>query len=161
MTEYIERKANDAKEIVLDEMFSADQLPHIDSDNTVLLDFLKENYPYLYEAMVNEKYIIEENICPFFREVIYDSKVVGFYTYEYITDILTNKICINEFYVVPEYRGNKIFIKTLKNMIAHSEYDGVLLRNPSRLIIEIMLENQLATRFSKNLVRTGINWQQE
>lgn len=155
MTDYIERKSIEAKEIALDEDFNEDEI-YADSDNAILKDFLKDNYPYILDEIECEGYIIEEPLCQYFHEVVYDSKVVGFYTYEYISDIMERRLCINEFYVVPEYRGKMIFINTLKDLIAHSRYDGVLLRNPTRHIINILLENGLATRFSKNLVRTGL-----
>lgn len=156
MTDYIERKINEAKKIEFDDDYEMYENYDADTSHTILTDFLSENYPYIYDAMESEKYVIEEALCQFFQEIVYDNKVVGFYTYEYISEFTKHKLSINEFYVVPEYRGNKIFINTLKNLIAHNEYDGVLLRNPSKLIINILLENQLATRFSKNLVRTGI-----
>ena len=157
MINYIKRNKDDAKEI----NFEVEQdfedynsfLKYINDD--YLLDFIKENYSYIYNAIQEEKYEIEEKFCVAFHEVVYDDKVVGFYTYDYTSDD-SEKLNINEFYVIPEYRGNKIFIDTLKDLIRVNEYDNVVLRNPPRLIIEILLENGLARKFSKNLVRTGI-----
>ena len=135
MTDYIERSINDAREIDLENTLNVDEF----TDETILLDFLGKNYPYIRQAIESEEYMIEEYRCPFFRELVYDGKVVGFYTFEYVSDII-ERLCINEFYVVPEYRKNKIFINTLKKLIAHSNYDSILLRNPPRLIIDILLE---------------------
>ncbi|MBR0472118.1 MAG: hypothetical protein IJI98_05420 [Methanosphaera sp.] len=151
MTEYIKRSADKAKEFDLEKTLDVDEF----NDNTILLDFLKKNYSYIHQAIEYEGYIIEEYSCPFFREVVYDDKVVGFYTFEYISDFI-QRLCINEFFVVPEYRKNKIFINTLKKLIAHSNYDSILLRNPPRLIIDILIKNGMAKQFSKNLVRTGL-----
>lgn len=151
MADYIKRSADKAMEFDLENTLNVDEF----TSDAILLDFLEKNYPYIHQAIETEGYIIEEYTCPFFREVVYDGKVVGFYTFEYVSDII-KRLCINEFYVVPEYRKNKIFINTLKKLIAHSSYDSILLRNPPRLVIDILLENGLAKQFSKNLVRTGL-----
>jgi len=158
MINYISRSKVDAKEINFEDEYDINEFDFFvgNMDDGYLLDFLKENYSYIYDAMLEEKYEIEEKYCVVFHEVVFDDKVVGFYTCDYIILDRIEKISIDEFYVVPEYRGNKIFIDTLKDLIRSNEYDKIVLRNPSRLIIEILLENGLARRFSRNLVRTGI-----
>lgn len=119
-----------------------------DEDITILI---KNKYPIIYEALMNDDYVMEDNYPSFFHEIVYDNKIIGFYTYNEVKEY-QDQICITEFYVIPEYRGNKIMINTLLDLTLTNQ--NFILYKPTRRVIEIFIENGLAWHFSKNMVRS-------
>ena len=112
-------------------------------------EYLKENYLSIYEAMINENYIIEYPFSEYLHIIEYDDKTVGFYTYN--TMQTPTRITIEEFYIIPEYRGNNIFTDTLIDLEIQDNLD-VLLRNPPRHVIKLLEKNELAYPLTKNLI---------
>ena len=113
--------------------------------------FLKNEYPIIYEAYQNDDYTMEYIYPNFFHEIIYDDKIVGFYTYDEVKEY-QDQICITEFYIIPEYRGNKIMINTLIDLTINNKKFTIY--KPTQRVIEIFIENNMAWHFSKNLVRS-------
>lgn len=122
--------------------------------NENILEYLEESYPEIKKAMDEENYVIEYPEFNFFIELKLEDKIVGFYTLEFNFD--KSKV-INEFYVIPEYRGNNLFIETMK-LLSIIPNDVFLLRNPTRLLIEILIKNGLATKISENIVVSYVNF---
>jgi len=137
---YIVREDGIGRVIDLDEM-----------DNPDINVFLEEEYPNIYEAYVNDEYNMEHHFSNFFHELVYDNKVVGFYTY-YNAREFQDQTYIEEFYVIPEYRGNKILINTLVDLTVSNK--NFTLHKPIRCVMDILIENGFAWYFSKNLVRS-------
>ncbi|RAP54692.1 MAG: hypothetical protein BZ137_00880 [Methanosphaera sp. rholeuAM130] len=144
MTEYIERKNNKFKSYTKDEIDEG------------LMEFLKKEYGYIYDAIMDEEYIIEYNDFSTFFELTYDNKVVGFYTTDTIFDrnIL---VCINEFYVLPEYRSNRIFLYQVINLLQTPNIT-VVLRKPTRIVVDILINEGLAFEFADNLIFTYVKF---
>ncbi|AWX31783.1 hypothetical protein [Methanosphaera sp. BMS] len=144
MTEYIERENQKFKSFMKDEIDGG------------LMEFLEKEYGYIYESIVDEEYIIEYPDFSTFFELTYDNKVVGFYTTDTIFD---NKVlvCINEFYVLPEFRSNKIFLYQIINLLQTPNIT-VVLRKPTRIVVDILISNGLAFEFADNLIFTYIKF---
>ena len=144
MTEYIERENQKFKSFMKDEIDGG------------LMEFLEKEYGYIYEAIIDEEYIIEYPDFSTFFELTYDNKVVGFYTTDTIFDnnVL---VCINEFYVLPEFRSNKIFLYQIINLLQTPNIT-VVLRKPTRIVVDILISNGLAFEFADNLIFTYIKF---
>ena len=82
-----------------------------------LSDFLKENYEEIYDAIQEERYILEytENKHVIFKELKYNDKVVGFALVDLIM-AEKPKYSVCECYIMPEYRGNNILFDFISNL---------------------------------------------
>ena len=138
----IYKKVSEINRLYGDELYNYD-----------LLEYLEEFYPEIKSAMDEEDYNVEYPIYTFFSEVIYEDKVVGFYTIE--KRILDHREVINEFYILPKYRGKNIFGETMMLLCTLPDTQYVL-RNPTRIIMESLLKNELAIKISENLVYSYI-----
>ncbi|RAP51209.1 MAG: hypothetical protein BZ138_05725 [Methanosphaera sp. rholeuAM270] len=136
---YVTRKDSKAKEYI----------DNIINPNKIL----EENYAYILESMEEESYIIDETPCNLFRELILEEKVVGFATY--IIDMNIDSYSLNNIYVLPEYRGNLLFLNEIHSFFLREHEISIF--NPNHRIIDILLENGLADYLSKNLVVSAIN----
>ena len=145
MTEYIERENNNFKSFRKDEI-----------EEEGLMEFLEKEYNYIYQAIVDEEYILEYTDFSTFFELTYENKVVGFYTTDTIFDN-TVQVCINEFYVVPEFRSNKIFLYQIINLLQTPNI-SVVLRKPTRIVVDILINQGLAFEFADNLVFTYVKF---
>ena len=72
-------------------------------------------------------------------------------------DFPQENITIDEFYVMPEYRGNNIFIDTIIEYIKLDDRE-ITLRNPSKQVVKILLDNNLAKKYSKDVVYSYIRF---
>lgn len=125
-------------------------------DNDELLDtkkILKDKYDYICKSISDEGYTLENPACTFFKELLYDDKVVGFVTYDYTKGV--GDFSLNEIYVLPEYRGNKYFISELEYMLMAGS--TISIYEPTHRIIEILMENDLARKLDDNLVVSSIS----
>lgn len=83
------------------------------SENTLdVLEILQENYDYIYESMRQEGFNLKYGECNLFKELVFDNKVVGFCSYDFSREFIT--AAINNIYVLPEFRGNKLFLDEIK-----------------------------------------------
>lgn len=126
-----------------------------DSDADNVIELLEKEYPFIYEVYSNDEYNMENTIFEYFQEIVSDNKVVGFYTYTTAIEF-QDHICIEEFYVLPEYRGNNIMADTLIDLIISNKQ--FILKKPTQNVIKILIKNNLAWYFSKNLVRSVIKF---
>lgn len=86
-----------------------------------------------------------------FKEIVYDSKVVGFATYDLgFEDFIT----LVNIYVMPEFRGNKLFLNEIKNTDVE-----FIIKDPNKELIEILLHYGLANKLSDTLVHSKIKLQ--
>lgn len=115
------------------------------------LDEILENYPYILDSMEKEGYYIENEICSFFDEIIFENKVVGFAAFE--TRNMTNLMLV-ECYIMPEFRGNRLFFDEICKMIFVSNNFGIL--QPTRNIIDLLLDFSFAKNITENIVVSGI-----
>lgn len=144
MTDYITRQNQEFKSFTKDE---------IDGN---LMEFLENEYGYIYESILDEGYILEYTDFDTFFELTYDNKVVGFYTTDTIFDN-TVQVCINEFYVLPEFRSNKIFLYQIINLLQTPNI-SLVLRKPSRNVVDILIKEGLAFEFADGLIFTYVKF---
>ena len=115
------------------------------------LDEILEDYPYILDSMENEEYYIENDICSFFDEILFENKVVGFATYDTrnMTDLL---LC--ECYILPEFRGKRLFFDEICKMIFIAENFGIL--QPTRNIVDLLVDYSFAKNVTEDIVVSGI-----
>lgn len=121
-----------------------------------LTDFLKDNYIDIFNSIKDEGYIIEYDGFKSFKEIHFENKVVGFITVDTF-HIVPNDLVINECYVIPQYRGNNLLYNELSSFIS-TPNANFHIRNPNRALINLLLKNGLASKFSDNLVVSYIKF---
>ena len=90
---------------------------------------IKENYIYLYRAINDEDYyIVENDTCFFFKEILYDDEVVGFTTYK-TTQINKDALVMQYFYVLPEYRNKGLLEEEIDESAALFESSIILTKH--------------------------------
>ena len=85
------------------------------SDYWDVESILKEKYGYIYEAIQNEGFILENNLGDVFKEILFENKVVGFTFYELNS---STKFVLNEIYILPEFMGNSLFLLEINILLA-------------------------------------------
>lgn len=121
-------------------------------DFLITEDILK-NYPYILDSMDKEEYYIENEFCSFFDELIFENKVVGFATYNTRNDKV---LLLTECFILPEFRGNRVFFYELCKMIFVGPEFGIL--QPTRDIVELLLRYSFAKDISENIVVSAIEF---
>ena len=111
------------------------------------------NYPYIVNSMNKEKYYLENELCFVFDELVYENKVVGFATYEFNDESV---LMLTECYIIPEFRGNRIFFNELSKMIFSAPEFGIL--QPTRNIVELLIDYSFARNVTDDIVISGIDF---
>ena len=125
------------------------------SENTLdVIDILENNYDYIYQSMMDEEFILKYSECNLFKELVYDNMVVGFCTYDFSREFIT--AAINNIYVLPEYRGHNLFLDELKRTML--EHNKPSIMEPTRLVVELLIEYGFATRINEDIVASAIEF---
>ena len=125
------------------------------SENTMgVVEILKGNYGYIHESIANEGFILKYPECNLFKELVYDGKVVGFCTYDFSREFIT--AALNNIYVLPQYRGNRLFINELKKTM--EEHSKPSIMEPTRLVVELLIRYGLAKKVTESLVASSIEF---
>ncbi|MBQ2654257.1 MAG: hypothetical protein IJF83_11920 [Methanobrevibacter sp.] len=119
-------------------------------DNVSLLEFLEKNYPNILNSIKKENYTLEFMEFRVFHEIYCEDEVVGFISLDQF-HIIPTDISINECYVMPEFRGKNLLYNELFNLITSPNFTFYP-RNPNRAFVNVLLKNNLAFKFSNNLV---------
>ena len=123
------------------------------SEDTIdVVDILQNNYPYIYESILKEEFILKYDKCNLFKELLFENKVVGFCSYDFSREFIT--VALNNIYVLPEFRGNNIFIDELKKTM--KEHNKPSIMEPTRLIVELLIEYGFAVRINDDLVASAV-----
>ncbi len=115
---------------------------------------LKTNYDYLYDAVNNEGIILKGLECNLFKELVLDSKVVGFCSYDFSSEFIT--AALNNIFVLPEFRGNGLFFSELQQTMV--EYNKPSIIEPTRLVVELLIKYGFASKISDNLVASSLEF---
>ena len=75
-------------------------------------DILKKYYDYIYQAICEEGIILKAPECNLFKELVFENKVVGFWSYDFSREFIT--AALNNIYVLPKFRGNNLFLEELE-----------------------------------------------
>lgn len=128
-----------------------------DSKTNSTRKLLEKEYPYILQSMKNEDYNIEYDEFNIIQEIIDDEKVVGIISFIKI-ESFDNSLCINEAYIVPEYRKKGLFYQTLLSLLSQPNMT-ISLRNPNKKIIQLLIQYEFARKLDNNLVISYINFQ--
>ena len=112
-----------------------------------------QNYPYILNSMAKEEYYIENEICTFFDEIIFENKVVGFATFQTRFD---DTLLLSECFILPEFRGNRLFFNEICKMLFVNSKFGIL--QPTRNIVELLISYAFAKNFTENIVVSAIEF---
>lgn len=117
-------------------------------------DILRTHYGYIHDAIEKEGFILKYDRCSLFKELVFDGKVVGFCSYDFSRQFIT--AALNNIYVLPEFRGNGIFLNELKMTMAEHSKPSIM--EPTRLVVELLIEYGFARRISDSLVASAIEF---
>lgn len=118
---------------------------------------LEKEYPYILHSMKEENYVIEYDEFDIVQEIIDDERVVGFISFVKI-ESFDNSLCINEVYILPEFRHRGLFYQTLLNLLSQPNMT-ISLRNPNKRMIDLLIEYEFAKKLDNNIVISYVNFQ--
>ena len=132
-----------------------DNAPKIINDGINLIDIrkiLKKEYRYIFDEIKKEDYFIEDAATYFFKEILFENKVVGFLAYEFNE----HSLVINEFYIIPEFRGKGLFYSEIISLFKK----GYLLsfKHPTKRIVEILMHYGFAEQVKNNIVVSALTF---
>ncbi|WP_405270667.1 GNAT family N-acetyltransferase [Methanobrevibacter sp.] len=130
------------------------QKVYLSEENFDVVDVLNEDYPYICESIQNEGFILKYRQCNLFKELVCDRKVVGFCSYDFSRDFLT--VALNNIYILPQFRGNRIFLKELENTMR--EHNKPSIMEPTRFVVELLVKYGFACKVSENIVASAIEF---
>lgn len=119
-----------------------------------ITDILKSRYGYIYDSMAREGFILKYDTCNLFKELICDSKVVGFCSYDFSREFMT--VALNNIYILPDFRRNGIFLRELERTMA--EHNKPSIMEPTRLVVEILIKYGFAKKISGGIVASAIEF---
>lgn len=114
---------------------------------------LKKEYGYIFDSMEVEGYRIRFNDFSFFSEILFESKVVGFVTYEYL---MGNNLTLNEVYILPDFRQNKLFLTEIMKILMSGAQ--LSFNEPTRQLVEILISAGLAAKLNNHLVASAFRF---
>ena len=123
-------------------------------DTLDVIDILNEHYPYILKSIEDEEFPLKYEECNLFKELVHDRKVVGFCSYDFSREFLTASM--NNIYVLPEFRGHKLFFKELVKTM--EEHNKPSIMEPTRLIVELLIKYGFASKVNDNLVASAIEF---
>lgn len=144
--EYKKRKSDNIKLITSKE-----------ANTTSTKKLLKKEYPYILHSIKNENYVIEYDDFEIIQEILYDEKVVGIISLIKL-ESFDNNLCINEVYILPEFRKKGLFYQILLNLLSQPNMT-ISLRNPNKRVIDLLIEYELAKKLDNNIVISYVNFQ--
>lgn len=118
-----------------------------------LSDKLKKDYKYIYKSMKANNYNIRLEPYNLFFELVADEKVVGFAAY-YIPQ--SSAMVLTETYVLPEFKSENLISESFLKIMASGSTISIL--EPSRDIIEFLIENNYATHITDSIITSAINF---
>lgn len=118
-----------------------------------IFEILENNYPYILESIEKERYVIENEICLFFDELVFEDKVVGFVAFDVVEDF---SVILNECYILPEFRGNRLFFNAIEKLNFLGSH--LVISQPNRKIVELLIDFAFAKQVSDNIVVSGIDF---
>ena len=126
----------------------------LSEDTLDVVEILHEHYPYIYDSIEKEGFILKYGQCNLFKELVFDKKVVGFCSYDFSREFIT--AALNNIYVLPEFRGNRLlFSELIKTMQEHNKPS---IMEPTRLVVELLVEYGFACKINENIVASAIEF---
>lgn len=119
-----------------------------------LIEILRTSYPYIYDSIQDEGFILKYEQCNLFKELVFDSKVVGFCSYDFSREFLT--VALNNIYILPQFRGNHIFLNELENTMRQHNKPSIM--EPTRFVVELLVKYGFAYRINDDMVASAIEF---
>ena len=120
--------------------------------NGSIIDYIKEHYPDIYESMQEESYSLCSDECDFFNELVYDSEVVGFATYDH--NYGSGDYMLKDIYIIPEYKSKHYLYDELYNVLSNGYTLSIY--QPEHQLIDKLIEDDLAVVVDDNLILTAV-----
>ncbi len=128
------------------------QKVYLTEDTIDITDILTNNYQYIMDSIKEENFILKSEKCNLLKELVYDNKVVGFCSYDFSREFMT--AALNNIYVLPEFRGNGLFIEELEKTMAEHNKPSII--EPTRFLIELLIKYGYAKKISEHIVASAI-----
>lgn len=119
-----------------------------------VVEILRDEYGYIYDSILKENFLIKSPYCNLFKEIVFDSKVVGFCSYDHSREFLT--AALNNIYIIPQYWGNGLFLKELLKTM--DEYQKPSIVEPTRLVVELLISYGFAKKVGESIVASSIEF---
>lgn len=119
----------------------------------ILEDILKSKYDGIYDSMIEEKFVLNVDNCNIFNEIRFKEKVVGFSTYTIIND---SHLLLTNIYILPSFRGNKLFNKELSRIL--EEGYVISIHEPNKIVVTALVNYGYAEKVNDTLVVSAINF---
>ena len=142
-------------EIYINNIMDTNKIIKYHSNYRNLGELLEDKYEFILNEIKTEGYNLSYNDFEIFKEIIFEDRVVGFYTYEKFKQT-SDRFLITELYILPEFRGNNIASGLVWNWITDPNYIYYF-RKPSRAFIDLLIKNNLARKFD-NLVVSEVKF---
>ena len=130
------------------------QKVYLTEDVIDVAELLIENYSYIYDSIKKEEFILKQPQCNLFKELVFEEKVVGFCSYDFSREFLT--AALNNIYVLPEFRGNGLFLEELARTMADHNKPSIV--EPTRLVVELLIGYGFAKQINENIVASAIEF---
>lgn len=125
------------------------------SEGTIdVLSILKSDYEYIYDSIESEGIILKGLKCNLFKELIFEKKVVGFCSYDFSSEFMT--AALNNVYVLPQYRGNGLFLEELERTMV--QYNKPSIVEPTRLVVELLIAYGFAQIMDEGIVASSLEF---
>ena len=122
-------------------------------EGKMLSDTLKKDYNYIYESMKANRYDINIESYNLLCELVCDNKVVGFAAY-YMPQ--ASAMSLTHSYVLPEFESENLLCSNF--LVLMSSGANVSILNPTRDIVESLVENNYATKLTDSIVSSAISF---
>lgn len=119
----------------------------------ILEDILKSKYDGIYDSMIEEKFVLNVDNCNIFNEIRFKEKVAGFSTYIIIND---SHLLLTNIYILPSFRGNKLFNKELSRIL--EEGYVISIHEPNKIVVTALVNYGYAEKVNDTLVVSAINF---
>ena len=119
-----------------------------------IIDILKRDYPYIWDSIQREGLPLKYDQCNLFKELVFEGKVVGFCSYDYSRQFITS--ALSNIYVLPEFRGNGIFLGELEKTMMENSKPSIM--EPTRFVVELLIEYGFACKVTDSLVASAIEF---
>ena len=106
--------------------------------------------------MKKENYKIEYDTFNIIQEIVYEENVIGILSLINL-ESFDHVLCINEVYILPEYRNKGLFYETLLQLLSQPNI-SISLKNPNKKIIDLLIKYEFAKKLDNNLVISPIDF---
>ncbi len=127
-------------------------------NNESLINTLMNYYTEIYESIQKEPYFISDDEKYFYLYEICDEendKIIGFASFTVYNE---KSITLNQIYVLPEYRGQKHFVKVYNFFSLLLPDAEIFVKNPNHCILKNIKDLNYCTVIKERFVISNINF---